>query len=77
MIKVTPGKESQVIGQAREAVGGKALRFNDKPFIFKVTGPYDVIAFMKTDTIYEFRGALMKIRKIEGVMDTITSIVVK
>ncbi len=77
MIKVIPGKEDQVIDQTREAVGGNALKVDEKPFIFEVTGPYDVIACMKMETMDEFRGTLMKIRKIDGVMDTITSIVVK
>jgi len=44
--------------------------------LYKVTGEYDIIAVVSTASIEEFRDLLMyKILKINGVRNTVTSVV--
>lgn len=44
--------------------------------VYEVTGEYDLVAFIKTDTIAQFRQVLKdKVLKVKGVRSTVSSVV--
>ena len=69
MIDVHPGKEKGV----HDAVQGMAKI----QFIYEVTGEHDMIAFIDAEPYEEFAVLLANIRKLDGVKDTDTQLVLK
>ncbi len=44
--------------------------------VYEVTGEYDLVAFIKTETIAQFRQVLKdKVLKVKGVRSTVSSVV--
>jgi len=69
MIDVHPGKEKGVY----DAVQG----MTKIKFVYEVTGEHDMIAFIDAEPYEEFAVLLSNIRKLDGVKDTDTQLVLK
>ena len=62
MIDVVPGSEKPVLGAIAKLAGVK--------MVYEVTGEHDMIAFVDAEPYEEFAGILSTIRKLSGVRDT-------
>lgn len=69
MVDVHPGKEKEV----HDGVQGMAK----VKFVYEVTGEHDMIAFVDAEPYEEFAVLLSNIRKLPGVKDTDTQLVLK
>ena len=69
MIDIHPGKEVEV---------QKAVQGLDKvKFVYQVTGANDMVAFVDADPYETFATLISTIRRLEGVKDTDTMLVLK
>ena len=62
MIDVVPGNEKSVLAGIQNLAGVK--------MVYEVTGEHDMIAFVDAEPYEEFAGILSTIRKLTGVRDT-------
>ena len=62
MIDVVPGNEKSVLAGIQKLAGVK--------MVYEVTGEHDMIAFVDAEPYEEFAGILSTIRKLSGVRDT-------
>ena len=62
MIDVVPGNEKSVLAGIQKLAGVK--------MVYEVTGEHDMIAFVDAEPYEEFAGILSTIRKLTGVRDT-------
>lgn len=69
MIDVEPGKEYDV---QKEVAGVSGVEF-----VHQVTGEHDMIAFIDTESHHDFSSIVNHIRKISGVKDTDTQLVLE
>ena len=69
MIDVVPGNE-QRIQQERDKLAGVKM-------VHQVTGEHDIIAFVDAEPYEEFAVTLSHIRRIEGVRDTDSQLVLQ
>lgn len=67
MIDVEPGKEL--------AVQQGVQRLHGVEFVYQVTGEHDMIAFVSADPYEDFALLVANIRKLAGVRDTDTQLV--
>lgn len=67
MIDVEPGKEQPVQQQVSAMHGVQ--------FVYQVTGEHDMIAFVAADPYEDFAVLVSNIRKLHGVRDTDTQLV--
>ena len=62
MIDVVPGNDKSVLAGIQKLAGVK--------MVYEVTGEHDMIAFVDAEPYEEFAGILSTIRKLTGVRDT-------
>lgn len=67
MVDIEPGREAAV----QKAVSGMA----NVTFAYQLTGEHDLIAFVEAEPYEEFAVILSEIRKLPGVRDTDTHLV--
>ncbi len=77
LIKTIPGKEVDVIKNAKEILGRSILEIKGEPFIYEFTGPYDVILCVDTEKLADFREVIFRLRQLPGVIETISCIAIK
>ena len=69
MIKSSPGAENDVYT--------KTTKINGVKFAHKITGPYDLIAFIEADDLDMLgRTIISRIQNLKGIKDTMTCVVV-
>jgi Lrp/AsnC family transcriptional regulator, regulator for asnA, asnC and gidA len=59
------------------AVSAKLMKINGVEVIYEITGQYDIAAIISSPTIVEINKSIDNIRKIEGISDTNTVIILK
>ncbi|MBI3320217.1 MAG: Lrp/AsnC ligand binding domain-containing protein [Candidatus Omnitrophica bacterium] len=69
MIDVVPGAEASVQRSVGKLAGVK--------LVYQVTGEHDIIAFVDAEPYEEFAVILSTIRKLEGVRDTDSHLVLQ
>ncbi len=69
MIDVRPGHEKDV-QEAIEKIKGVQ-------FVYQVTGAHDMIAFVDTEPYDELTQVVSRVRKVEGIRDTDTELVLR
>jgi len=69
MIDVNPGKEPEVQSAVQ--------RLEKVKFVYQVTGANDMVAFVDAEPYEAFAALVANIRKLEGVKDTDTMLVLK
>ena len=67
MIDVEPGSESRVEQAVKKIAGVK--------MVYQVTGAHDLIAFIDAEPYEEFANILSSIRRLAGVRDTDSNLV--
>jgi len=69
MIDVNPGKETEVQGAVQ--------KLDKVKFVYQVTGVNDMVAFVDAEPYEAFSGVVANIRRLDGVKDTDTMLVLK
>lgn len=69
MIDVHPGKEIEVQSAVQ--------KLNKVEFVYQVTGASDMVAFVNAEPYEAFASLISTIRKLDGVKDTDTMLVLK
>ena len=64
--------QSQMLEKVTEALHN----FSEVTDLFEVTGEYDLVAIVETDSIVEFRKLTHKILRIEGIKGTNSMIII-
>ncbi len=76
LMKVKPGREFEIIDKLRREIEKYTFKVDNKPFIYEITGPYDVVIGLRLEQIEDVRSILSKVREYDGVTETSTSILI-